>query len=186
MSWSRSLRAIAVRCRHEVWTTCVRAPSPGSTNSARWSIYVLVSPPNLVTQFTRKRKRTEISNWHQIRSFKFDVFSFHEIKFVFSAVIKESMRKLSTTTHVLSDPARLPDEARQAVHRSSSMTSLSSLSHSGSSASTPHSATWLTAYAITRRILFLFVLSLNSQSFQLKFYIHLSICFRTKSVPFVR
>ncbi|OWA49963.1 putative MLX-interacting protein [Hypsibius exemplaris] len=48
-------------------------------------------------------------------------------------LIKDSMRKLSTTTHVLSDPARLPNEARLAVQKnpsgSSSQAHLSSSTH---------------------------------------------------------
>ncbi|OWA55609.1 Carbohydrate-responsive element-binding protein, partial [Hypsibius exemplaris] len=52
-------------------------------------------------------------------------------------LIKDSMRKLSTTTHVLSDPARLPNEARLAVQKNPSGSS----SQAHSSSSTHHRST---------------------------------------------
>ena len=71
------------------------------------------------------------------------------------------MRKLSTTTHVLSDPSRLPDEARAAVQKTSSSgpSSSSSTSHLHSASSLTHR--WHICYYRSMRsthLILLFVL----------------------------
>ncbi|XP_055343469.1 MLX-interacting protein-like [Paramacrobiotus metropolitanus] len=56
-------------------------------------------------------------------------------------LIKESMRKVSTSTHILSDPGRLPEEARQAVQPKPAAKAYASPSTSSSTSSLGNSTT---------------------------------------------
>lgn len=109
-SSSRCLSPIMGWCPLPVWRTCVDPLCPGWTNTAPCLRSDPVSPVQPVPQLTSKPRFLQQQRYHS-SSFRHYMY----LCLSFPSVVLSSLRLLSTTTAILTDPSVLPEQATLAV-----------------------------------------------------------------------
>ena len=110
-SSSRCLSPITGWCPPPAWRTCVDPLCPGWTNTAPCPRSDPVSPVQPVPQLTSKPRFLKTATlWFLVLS-----KNLCNLCLSFPSVVLSSLRLLSTTTAILTDPSVLPEQAALAV-----------------------------------------------------------------------